>query len=56
VPLPPPAEREAGYPSVCGTTFCPGILEVGDSCQFDDQCVSGQCSSGPCGIPSGSCQ
>lgn len=55
-PLPTPQDREAGYPSVCGTTFCPGILEVGESCQFDDQCVSGQCNSGPCGIPSGSCQ
>lgn len=56
VPLPPAAEREDDYPSVCGTTFCPGILEEGESCRFDDQCVSGQCSSGPCGIPAGSCQ
>lgn len=55
-PLPPAEDREASYPSVCGTTFCPGILEVGDSCRFDDECVSGQCSSGPCGVPNGTCQ
>jgi len=54
--LPPVEEREDAYPSVCGTMFCPGILEVGQSCDFDDQCVSGQCNSGPCGIPNGTCQ
>ena len=56
VPLPPVEDREADYPSVCGTMFCPGILERGESCGFDDQCVSGQCNSGPCGVPNGSCQ
>lgn len=56
VALAPVEDREAEYPSVCGTRFCPGILEQGQSCDFDDQCVSGQCSSGPCGIPNGTCQ
>ncbi|MEM9458809.1 MAG: membrane dipeptidase [Myxococcota bacterium] len=56
VPLPPVDEREDDYPSVCGTMFCPGILEQGESCGFDDECISGQCNSGPCGIPNGTCQ
>ncbi|MCA9708173.1 MAG: membrane dipeptidase [Myxococcales bacterium] len=56
VPLAPVEDRQAGYPSVCGTMFCPGILEAGQSCDFDDQCISGQCSSGPCGVPNGTCQ
>mgnify|MGYP002137512276 CR=1 FL=1 len=49
-------DREAAFPQVCGTPYCPGAYVAGQACAFDEECSSGQCSSGPCGIPKGKCQ
>ena len=52
---PPRADREAAYPKQCGASYCPQAFTAGQACAFDEECASGQCSAGPCGIPKGTC-
>jgi microsomal dipeptidase-like Zn-dependent dipeptidase len=42
------SDRESGYPSMCGTTYCPAAQSIGGQCRYDVECESGQCSAVQC--------
>ncbi|WP_224243821.1 membrane dipeptidase [Hyalangium gracile] len=41
----PKATREAQYPQICGKAYAPNSKQVGDTCRFAQECVSGTCST-----------
>ncbi|AKT40543.1 membrane dipeptidase [Chondromyces crocatus] len=51
----PVAQREASYPTQCGKAYAPASKDLGESCRFDAECTTGDCSSAPCTIQSGTC-
>lgn len=54
--LPTHSKREAEYPKLCNTPYCPGGLQPGAPCRFADECASGTCAgAGDCGNPQGTC-
>lgn len=54
-PYVPREDREATYPTECGEAYAPAYQEVGGACRFDAECITGDCSSAPCLVKSGTC-
>jgi len=51
----PKATREAQYPQICGKAYAPSSKVLGDTCRFNEECVSAKCTSLDCGNITGSC-
>ena len=52
----PKATREAAYPSTCGKAYAPSSKQMGETCRFNQECVSGACNAiDGCNGITGSC-
>jgi microsomal dipeptidase-like Zn-dependent dipeptidase len=52
----PKATREAQYPTTCGKSYAPNSKLIGDTCRFNQECVSGACNAiDGCSGLNGSC-
>ncbi|MFE8595636.1 membrane dipeptidase [Archangium violaceum] len=49
------ATREAQYPMVCGKTYAPDSKVLGQTCRFNEECISDKCTSLDCGNITGTC-
>ncbi|WNG14748.1 peptidase M19 [Cystobacter fuscus] len=49
------ATREAQYPQVCGKAYAPASKVLGETCRFNEECVSAKCTSMECGAITGTC-
>ncbi|WP_257454923.1 membrane dipeptidase [Archangium lipolyticum] len=49
------ATREAQYPQVCGKAYAPNSKVLGETCRFNEECVSAKCTSLDCGNITGTC-
>jgi microsomal dipeptidase-like Zn-dependent dipeptidase len=49
------ATREAQYPTHCSTTYAPDSRDLEQSCRFDAECISDQCTSALCNMVGGRC-
>ncbi|XXY48799.1 membrane dipeptidase [Sorangium sp. So ce269] len=54
-PYVPREQREASYPTQCGESYAPAHQVTGGECRFDAECISGDCSSAPCTVLTGTC-
>jgi microsomal dipeptidase-like Zn-dependent dipeptidase len=47
--------REAQYPMVCGKAYAPDSKVLGQTCRFNEECISDKCTSLDCGNIKGTC-
>lgn len=51
----PAKDRAEDYPEKCNKEYCPRSLDLGYSCEFNEECASNQCTAIICGTIDGRC-